>query len=182
MISPGENTLLIADPFLKDNHFTRSVVFLCNHDKEGSFGFSLNKKFDYHLNDLIEHIQIPDIPVFVGGPVGNDALHFLHQFPSIADAQKINDGLYWGGNFEDVVSLLHSGAYDSNKIKFFVGYSGWGANQLQEEMKDKSWLVAEADSKIIFETSYDLVWKESVKKLGKDYLEIINYPLDPQFN
>jgi putative transcriptional regulator len=84
--------------------------------------------------------------------------------------------------FNDVVSLLQSGAYDINKIKFFVGYSGWGANQLQEEMNEKSWLVAQADSKIIFETSCELVWKESVKKLGKDYQEIINYPIDPQLN
>lgn len=182
MISPGENTLLIADPFLKDNHFTRSVVYLCNHDKEGTFGFSLNKRFEFNLNELVEHVQIPDIPVYVGGPVGNDALHFLHQYPAITDAQKIKDGLYWGGNFNDVVSLLQSGAYDINKIKFFVGYSGWGANQLQEEMNEKSWLVAQADSKIIFETSCELVWKESVKKLGKDYQEIINYPIDPQLN
>jgi putative transcriptional regulator len=183
MIMPKENTLLIADPFLKDQHFIRSVVYLCSHDDEGSFGFSLNKKFDYNLNDLIDNINNPNIPVFVGGPVGNDALHFLHQYPDlISDAQQINNEMYWGGNFNDVVALINSGVYDQNKIKFFVGYSGWGANQLQEEMSEKSWLITEADTKIVFETAYDKVWKESVKKLGKDFQEIINYPIDPQLN
>jgi putative transcriptional regulator len=183
MISPGEHTLLIADPFLKDNHFTRSVVYLCSHDKEGSFGFSLNKIFEYNLNDLVENVQLPNIPIYVGGPVGNDALHFLHRYPElISDSQKISEGLYWGGNFKDVVSLIHAGHYDPNKLKFFVGYSGWGANQLQEELNDKTWLIAEADTNIVFETSCENVWKESVKKLGKDFREIINYPIDPQLN
>ena len=80
MIQPRENTLLIADPFLKDDNFIRSVIYLCSHNEEGSFGLVLNKLFDFTLNNLVSGFESFEIPVFVGGPVALDTIHFLHQY------------------------------------------------------------------------------------------------------
>ena len=68
------------------------------------------------------------------------------------------------------------------KIRFYLGYAGWGDQQLESEMKDKSWLTIAASSSLVLKTSTDQIWKEAVKSLGDEYLPIINYPLDPSYN
>jgi putative transcriptional regulator len=81
MIEPGPGILLIADPFLKDPNFLRTVVFLCEHREEGSFGFVLNRKFENTLDELVPDVEGFKLPVFYGGPVQMDTIHFLHQYP-----------------------------------------------------------------------------------------------------
>jgi putative transcriptional regulator len=131
MIQPKENTLLIADPFLKDDNFIRSVIYLCSHNDEGSFGLVLNKLFDFTLNNLVSGFESFEIPVYVGGPVALDTIHFLHQYPDLVpDCQQLDENLAWGGDFETIKTLIISGAIDIHKIKFFIGYSGWSAGQL----------------------------------------------------
>ncbi len=182
-MTPKENSILIADPFLKDHHFSRSVIYLCSHDTEGSFGLKLNELFDHTLGELINGLEDIDIPVFVGGPVGVDTLHFLHQCPDmIPDAHQLSTDIFWGGDFEVVKALIREQKIDLQKIKFFIGYSGWGESQLDHEMKEKSWLVVDAISSLVFNVSPDEVWKESVKLLGSEYQPILNYPIDPQLN
>src|SRR6195952_1816847 len=104
-LAPG--ILLIADPFLKDPHFKRSVVFLCEHQDEGSFGFVLNRPYDYTLDELITGVEDIKVPVYCGGPVQMNTIHFLHQYPtSIPGGFKVVDGIYWGGDFETAISLI----------------------------------------------------------------------------
>ena len=81
MITPAPGILLIADPFLKDPHFMRTVVFICEHQDEGSFGFVLNKKYNQTLDELIVSFEGYPLPVYYGGPVQVDTIHFLHQYP-----------------------------------------------------------------------------------------------------
>ena len=82
MIQPGPGILLIADPFLKDPNFKRTVVFLCEHQPEGTFGFVLNRLYDYKLNELVSNAGDLVLPVYYGGPVQMDTIHFLHQYPN----------------------------------------------------------------------------------------------------
>jgi putative transcriptional regulator len=183
MIQPKENTLLIADPFLKDDNFIRSVIFLCNHNEEGSFGLVLNKLFDFTLNNLVSGVELFDIPVFVGGPVALDTIHFLHQYPDlIPDCQKLDEDLGWGGDFETIKSLINSGDIDIHKIKFFIGYSGWSAGQLEDEIKEKTWITSSATRNIIFDVPENNIWKKSIINLGGEYEQLANYPIDPQLN
>lgn len=183
MIQPKENTILIADPFLKDDNFTRTVIFLCNHNEEGSFGLVLNKLFDFTLNHLVSGLESFDIPVFVGGPVALDTIHFLHQYPDlIPDCQKFDENLAWGGDFETIKQLIISGDIDIRKIKFFIGYSGWSAGQLEEEIKEKTWITSEVTRKIIFNVPTNQIWKQSVINLGGEFEQMANYPIDPQLN
>ena len=183
MISPAQGTLLIANPFLKDPNFIRSVIFLCEHKVEGSFGFVLNKKFDKTLGDLIAELEEYKIPVYYGGPVQKDTIHFLHQYPDlIPGGEEVLDGVYWGGNFESLVSYVKNNDIDFNKIRFFIGYSGWSEGQLAGELEEKSWLTVDAIRKLIFHKHPEDIWKDSLKHLGGDYEMMINFPIDPQLN
>ncbi|MGB8192427.1 MAG: YqgE/AlgH family protein [Chitinophagaceae bacterium] len=175
--------LLIADPFLKDPNFMRTVVFLCEHQEEGSFGFVLNRNYDYSLNELVSGLDDLKIPVFYGGPVQIDTIHFLHQYPDlIPGGFEVTDGIYWGGDFETAINLIRNKEIDPQRIRFFIGYSGWGSGQLSDELKEKSWLTVQANRKIIFHKETDEIWKESLRLLGGEYEMMINFPIDPQLN
>jgi putative transcriptional regulator len=183
MITPGPGILLIAEPFLKDPNFMRTVVFLCDHQDEGSFGFVINKVYNHTLDELLNDLEELKLPVFYGGPVQMDTIHFLHQYPDlIPGSYEVLDGIYWGGDFETAITLIRDGSIDTNKIRFFIGYSGWGSGQLNDELKEKSWLTAQATRKLVFHRNTDEIWKDSLKELGDDYERMANYPIDPQLN
>ena len=183
MESPAPGILLIADPFLKDPNFMRTVVFLCDHQDEGSFGFVLNKNYDHTLNELVHGLDDLSIPVFYGGPVQMDTIHFLHQYPDkIPGGYEITDGVYWGGDFETTIGLIRSGEISSGKIRFYIGYSGWGSGQLDGEMKEKSWLSVKANRKLVFHKKTGELWKDALRYLGGDYEMLANFPIDPQLN
>ena len=183
MIDLGQGILLIADPFLKDPNFLRTVVFLCEHKEEGSFGFVLNRKYENTLDELIPELDGHQLPVFYGGPVQMDTIHFLHQYPNeIPGGQEVIKGVYWGGDFEVVINMIKNEDLDPQKIRFYIGYSGWSAGQLDDEMTEKSWLTVEATRKLIFHRNFEEIWKDSLKHLGGDYEIMVNFPIDPQLN
>ena len=181
-LSPG--VLLIADPFLKDPNFSRTVVLLCEHqESKGSFGFVLNKMFDQQLNDLVPEVLINTIPVYYGGPVQIDTIHFIHQQPElIKGGFEIIKGVYWGGEFDTVVSLINSGQLDLKKIKFFIGYSGWSSGQLENELNEKAWITSTSDDSLLFEQDEQNIWKQALKNLGSNFAIMANFPIDPLLN
>jgi putative transcriptional regulator len=183
MITPAPGILLIADPFLKDPHFMRTVVFICDHQQEGSIGFVLNKKFEQTMDEIIADFDGFNIPVYYGGPVQTDTIHFLHQYPElIPGGKEVMKGVYWGGDFSLLTNMVKNNTIDFNKVRFFIGYSGWGQSQLNEEMKEKTWLTVAATQQLIFHKQPDSIWKDSLKHLGGEYEMMINYPIDPQLN
>ena len=183
MILPAPGILLIADPFLKDPNFMRTVVFICEHQYEGSMGFVLNKQFEQTMDELINDFEGYPLPVYYGGPVQLDTIHFLHQYPDLVPGgQEVMKGVYWGGDFEVLTSHVKNKEVDLGKIRFFIGYSGWGEGQLGEELTEKTWLTVEATRNLIFHGSPDEVWKESLKHLGGDYERMVNFPIDPRLN
>lgn len=183
MIGLSSGILLIADPFLKDPNFLRTVVFLCDHKDEGSFGFVLNRKYENTLDEMMPELEGYKAPVYYGGPVQLDTIHFLHQYPEeIPDSVEVTKGIYWGGNLETVIQLIKNDQLDFRKIRFYIGYSGWGDGQLQNEMEEKTWLTSKATKKIVFHPDYKQIWKDSLKQMGGDYEMMINFPIDPQLN
>ncbi len=183
MIDPAPGVLLIADPFLKDPNFLRTVVFLCEHKEEGSFGFVLNRQYENTLDELIPELEGHKLPVFYGGPVQIDSIHFLHQYPDeIPGGQEVMKGVYWGGDFDAIVNLIKNSTINTDKIRFFIGYSGWSEGQLPDEMNEKTWLAVKATRKLIFHKSCAEIWKDSLKHLGGDYEMMANFPIDPQLN
>ena len=183
MIEPASGILLIADPFLKDPNFLRTVVFLCEHKKEGSFGFVLNRQYENTLDELIPELEGHQVPIYYGGPVQVDSIHFLHQYPDeIPGGQEVVKGVYWGGDFDAVIDLVKNSAIDTDKIRFFIGYSGWGEDQLNTEMIEKTWLTVKANRNLIFHHKQEEIWKDALKHLGGEYEMMANFPIDPQLN
>jgi len=183
MVEPGPGILLIAEPFLKDPNFQRTVVLLCDHQEEGSFGFVLNREFEHTLDELMNDMDQLRLPVYYGGPVQMDTIHFLHMYPDIIGGSfEVLKGIYWGGDFEKAVESLKDGTISPDKIRFFLGYSGWSQGQLNAEIKEKSWLTAEATRKLVFHKTVGDIWKDSLRHLGGEYELMTNYPIDPQLN
>ncbi|MCZ2224174.1 MAG: YqgE/AlgH family protein [Chitinophagales bacterium] len=180
-IAPG--LLLISDPFLKDPNFSRSVVLICDHQTEGSFGFVLNKPYENSLGIMLNEDAMLDFPLFYGGPVQKDTIHFLHKRPDIIDdSMEVMDNIFWGGDFELITDLIKNKELSKKDIRFFIGYSGWGEGQLEEELKTKSWITRQATSSLVFHKNVQNIWKDALIDLGGEYKQMINYPLDPQYN
>jgi putative transcriptional regulator len=183
MIEPASGILLISDPFLKDPNFMRTVVFLCEHQQQGSFGFVLNRKYENTIDELIPELEGHQIPLYYGGPVQMDTIHFLHQYAEdIPGGQVVMKGIYWGGDFDKVIEMIKNNEINEDKIRFFIGYSGWSDGQLHTELADKSWLTVKATRKLVFHRDYKEIWKDSLKRLGGEYEIMINFPIDPQLN
>lgn len=183
MVKPAPGVLLIADPFLKDPNFMRTVVFLTEHKDEGAIGFVLNRQYENTLDELLPEIEGHKFPVYYGGPVQMNTIHFLHRYPAeVPGGVEVMNGVWWGGDFDSLIQLINSGKIDPEKIRFYIGYSGWGTGQLQTEMQEKTWLTVEAVRSLIFHNRAEEIWKDSLKHLGGEYEMMINFPIDPQLN
>jgi putative transcriptional regulator len=183
MVEPAAGVLLIADPFLKDPNFMRTVVFLTEHHEEGTVGFVINRQYENSLDELIPEVGGKKFPVFYGGPVQMNTIHFLHRYPDdIPGGVEVMKGVFWGGDFDKVVEMINLGLIDADKIRFYIGYSGWASGQLNNEMVEKTWLTVEATRKLVFHPEVQDIWKDSLKLMGGDYEMMINFPIDPQLN
>lgn len=182
-LKPTKGRLLIAEPsILSDSSFNRSVVLLTEHDENGSVGFIFNKPAPYSINDLIPDIE-SELTVYYGGPVSEDNLYFVHKVPElIPDSIEIGNGIFWGGNFEVIQSLLKDDILSEKDIRFFLGYSGWSQKQLEEELQTTSWLIVENEFKNLFTINHGNFWKNEMIKYGGIYQLWANSPKDPRLN
>jgi putative transcriptional regulator len=180
---PRSGVLLISDPFLKEEFFRRSVVLVCEHDENGTFGFVLN----HYLEDDLHQIdnQFPDIQarVSIGGPVDTTNLFYIHSFSDIEHSFDIMEGLYFGGNYEQIQERLNNDETARQSIRFFIGYSGWAAGQLAEELTENGWLVTDNISRAdILSTIDNDFWKHCLEKQGERFKIIANFPINPEKN
>lgn len=161
----------------------RTVVFLTEHREDGTIGFVLNRQYENTLDELLPEVEGHQLPVYFGGPVQTNTIHFLHSYPEqIPGGVEVMTGVYWGGDFDAVVTLINSGQADPEKIRFYIGYSGWSTGQLETEMTEKTWLTVEAIPKLVFHADAEEIWKDSLKHLGGEFEMMINFPIDPQLN
>jgi len=181
---PERGDLLISEPFLPDPNFERTVIFLCEHDDQGSFGFVLNKPSKAVFKDVMDGVDDFSAKLLVGGPVQQNTLHFLHRIPELMDSGKeIRDGIYWGGDFEKLILLINTNQINTKDFRFFLGYSGWSEGQLQEELEIKSWIVyKKVKREKIFDTDLSVLWKIVLGELGGKYEMFSKYPEDPRMN
>ena len=181
-ISIKSGSLLIAEPYMGDNNFERSVVLVCEHNQAGTFGLVLNQPTDIHLSDVIEEIHM-DLPLYVGGPVQQNTLHFIHRRPDLIDNSiRLVDGLYWTGDFEQIKRAVNLGTLTERDTRFFIGYSGWGEGQLDAELRQKAWITSHIDADFLFGTPTKEFWRGVLKRMGGEYKSIAHYPVDPRLN
>lgn len=176
-----KGNLLIAQPSLFDYTFNRTVVFLVDHNEFGTIGFILNKPMHIQLNTFVSELD-SEFPVYEGGPVETDNLYYLHKRPDlISDSEHIVGDLYWSGDYEDIKTSINNKLIQPNEIRFYLGYSGWGENQLQNEIDEKAW-IAVNERVDIFNNWNNNLWKQQMKNLGGDHLIWLNTPADPKMN
>lgn len=182
-IKPSPGKLLIAEPFLDDPYFKRSVVLLTEHNENGSIGFILNKPIEIKLKDAVGELPPIDSNIHLGGPVARETLHFLHTEGELIDGSlEIMKGLFWGGNFETLKKLIEQDKIKPESIKFFVGYSGWEPKQLEQELKLNSWIVLESNINVIMQRNTANLWKDILKEKGNEFGVIADFPQDPNMN
>lgn len=184
-LKPNKGHLLVAEPsIIGDVSFNRSVVLLAEYnDTNGSVGFILNKPLEFKLKDFIPEVN-SNLTVYNGGPVEQDNLYFIHSIPEIIPGSvEISNGIYWGGDFKAITQLLINDELDETQIRFFLGYSGWAIEQLNQELQVNSWKVVPNVYKqnIIGKLNSDF-WKEKMLEFGGDYVLWSNAPEDPSYN
>lgn len=183
-LKPTKGHLLVAEPtIIGDVSFNRSVVLLADHSDKGSVGFILNKILDFTLKDLIPELD-SNFKIYNGGPVEQDNLYFIHKVPGlIPESIEIANGIYWGGDFDVVIDLITKKLISEKQIRFFLGYSGWDANQLNEELNTHSWIVTPNENAAdVIERPYNSFWKDKMMQLGGEYLLWSNAPENPSYN
>jgi putative transcriptional regulator len=182
-IQPKKGQLLLSEPFLNDPYFKRTVIFLCEHNDEGSFGFVLNNYIDVELDQIMENMPKFDGRISIGGPVKNSNLYYIHTLGAeIEESVEVIPGIFMGGNFDALKDMLMQGKIGSSQIRFFVGYSGWSPRQLETEMSHKSWFVANVGKDLVMDTEDKDLWRTIMKRLGVQGKFIANLPEDPSLN
>jgi len=180
---PEKGKILISEPFLPDTFFNRSIVYLTDHTSQGSVGFILNKKLDLKISSAIEGFDNWDEILSMGGPVAPDTLHYLHNLGNlIPNSIPIEGDVYWGGDIDTVRELIKSKKIDKSQIRFFLGYSGWSAGQLERELKENSWVIAKVDSKIVLNSRGDDIWKKVLRSFKNKYRMWADFPDSPEMN
>jgi putative transcriptional regulator len=175
--------LLASEPYLADPNFERTIILLTEHNQEGSVGFVLNKPSESSVTEIMEEIKNIHSNVYIGGPVQQDTLHFIHRNPDISDSIEVTEGIFWGGNFDQILLFIETKQLNVSDIKFFLGYSGWSPGQLEEELNLNSWIVSnQVTQDLIFETPPEMMWKKSLQSLGGRFSVYSNYPVDPSMN
>lgn len=180
-----QGCFLIAEPFLNDGYFKRSVVLLAvTNEKEGALGFIINKPIEnIYLSDIIKSFKdATDWPVYLGGPVQNSSLFYIHSIGDVVpNSKKITDDIYFGGDFEVIEKLIKSNEATPKDIKFLLGYSGWAEHQLEEEIMRNSWLTTVADKKLVFGNAINnRCWQLAVSRTPHFY--VAHFPIDARWN
>ncbi|WP_289764644.1 YqgE/AlgH family protein [uncultured Duncaniella sp.] len=177
---PRPGSLLVAEPFLRERYFRHAVICLVDYEPKGSaMGIVLNNRTTYTLQDILPSVTATDaIPVYCGGPMSCDRLYFMHTLGGlIPDSREIIPGLYIGGDFDTVLSIVNDGYAVDGHIRFFLGYSGWDMEQLDGELLKNVWAVTEIPSiGRLLEGEEDSYWHNIVRAMGHKYRGWLYHP------
>ncbi len=167
-----KNHFLIAMPSLKDSSFEHSVTYICSHNDEGAMGIVLNKPTELDLSEVLDQLDIEggyghDHTVLLGGPVHQDHGFILHKDKGDWRSTLSVSPTIHISTSKDILTSLAKGQGPSD-YKVALGYAGWDAGQLEQELIDNSWITVEADEQIIFNTPENEIYQAALKLLGID--------------
>jgi putative transcriptional regulator len=146
-------------------------------------GFILNKKLDLQVNSAIEGFESWNENLSMGGPVAPDTLHYLHSLGNlIPNSIHIEGNIFWGGDIDVIRDLISTKRISENQIRFFLGYSGWSAGQLERELKENSWVIAKVSSAIVLNNNSDDIWKKVLRSFKNKYRMWADFPDSPEMN
>ncbi|MFQ5672019.1 MAG: YqgE/AlgH family protein [Nitrospinales bacterium] len=182
----GKGYFLIANPVLPDPNFSRTVVLLCNHNDEGSFGLVVNRAADMTASEVFANHEVArfvDNKVYIGGPVSQSQVFYLcRSRDPIPDMETVCEGVQMGMRWDVLDRVVASLKDPEQDIRFYLGYSGWAAGQLDGEMEHRSWLTCHARDDFVFGEQEDHIWQNVVRSLGRDYEYLLHAPTNPNLN
>jgi putative transcriptional regulator len=168
------NHFLIAMPGLDDPNFHHTTTFICEHDENGALGVVINRPLDMQLGEILQHMdiepcneEIPSRQVYMGGPVQSDRGFVLHEPSGNWEATLMVTDSIGITSSRDILQAIAEGRGPEKAI-ITLGYAGWGAGQLEEELAANTWLSGPASSKIVFETPSEKRWQAAAALLGVD--------------
>ncbi len=171
--------LLVAHPSMLDPNFRRSVLFISAHDaKEGAMGVILNRPLDKHVSDLVADPTpetLGDVPVFLGGPVGTNQLMFAAFDWQESNALRLNQHVA----LEEAEQMS---AQDRSAVRAFVGYAGWNAGQLENELRQNAWVLQKPNRAALSPERLPRLWFEIMRSLGPWFKMLAAAPDDPSLN
>ena len=178
-----KGNILISEPFLGDNYFRRSVVYLTENNEEGSLGFVLNKPIGVSINEIVDDFPESDFTISVGGPVSNNTVHYIHTLGArVPDSVEVSDGIFWGGDFDLIKDLIREGSVKPHELRFFLGYAGWSPHQLDGELQEHAWLVGKIPPRMVMQAVDPEFWKKTLNRYNNKYRAWANFPEDPGLN
>lgn len=182
-MKPSAGKLLVSEPFMPNMYFKRTVILLIEHNEEGSIGVVLNKPTFLKIKDVVNSFPDVNHTVHSGGPVNINNIYFLHRLSDIiSEGDKLVDDVYWGGNKEEIIDILQANYFEDDKMRIFMGYSGWTPGQLDFEIENYSWIVTDLNTDLIFNTPAKELWSAVVEDMGHEYSYWKNLPINPQMN
>ncbi len=184
---PAAGHILVSQPFNDDEYIYHGVATVIDYlADEGATGVVLNNRSEYTLDRLLDGVEVPGIPVFCGGPTGQDRLFFIHTLgPDIIEgARRYCDGLYVGGNFDSAIDYINRGYPVEGYIRFFIGYANWTEGELEREINGGHWgtLPGTATPDDVLTGSGDHYWHRFVRRLGRQYRSWQLLPKNPACN
>ena len=178
-ININTGTLLLSIPLIDDERFDKTIIIITESSEEEKIRFIINKKTNLKLIDLVKQIKMKSITANYGGPVCPDNLFYFHKNKSIEKSKKINNKLYFGGNFNQVIEYLNCKLIKSNEIFFCLGYCGWEKGQLENEIKENSWIILNEQIDFI---SKSIDWKRKMIEFDEKYKLWVNSNRNFHFN
>jgi len=176
-----KNHFLIAMPTMSDPNFAHSITYICEHNDEGAMGIVVNRPMDLMVGDILSHLKIDeydqsydDVPVMCGGPVQMELGFVLHRFEADQweSSQRLQGDICLTSSKDILQAIANNQGPRENLIA--LGYAGWSAGQLDEEMAQNAWLSVKADPDIIFSTPCEQRWQAAAKLLGVDLALMTN--------
>lgn len=180
----SKGSFLIASPEIDAGLYFRSVILICEHTPNGSFGLIINKPVEIELpEDLInlKNQENSNIKIVGGGPIQPNQMMLLHSAETLKDqALKICDGVYLGGDMQFLQEAIASPGGPHLRLCF--GYTGWNAGQLEHEFLKGNWFLAPGSARHIFETPSNKVWQTILREMGGKYATLSMIPEDLSLN
>lgn len=181
---PQVGKILIASPFLDGTDFERTVILLITYEN-GYMGIVVNKLSEWNksVNELVQDFNdVPELPVYNGGVVDKDVLFCMHTNPHVSNSLPLGNGIFINGDFPDLVNLTRNTEGVNSNVRFFLGYAGWSEGQLEREIQQGSWAVANADAKFLFTKDISSMWSTALQSVGEPYCYWVQFPHHPLIN
>ena len=165
----SHGAILIASPQLKNSHFHNAVVLILEHDQEGAVGIVLNRPSTIRCKQIAKQFKVnwkkQQEHLLIGGPVDTNSLWILHTDNCDFEHTRLFEGVSFSRSAKTLIGLCSS---EEEDVRLFVGYAGWGAQQLEREIMEGSWWMSEADASLVFNTKVEDIWYDALGAMGLD--------------